>query len=474
MKKIVKKVAILCLSVLSLACFSACNSCGGEVEQPKVEIVYTLVEGGYSVSLSKGSPTTEFTVEVPELHDGLPVVEVAEKGFANRMFLVGVSLPSTIKNIGDEAFANTGIKTITLPSSVEKVGKYAFGGCKNINEVILLGEVNDWFNIQFGVGKLADDVIESYGYDLYSSNPLYLGATLKLKNGETINNVDKITVPSSVDKIGVAQFYGFKVNEIVFEEGLTEIGEGAFAFTTNVTKIVLPNSLTKIGASAFNSSSISEIEIGEGVEIIEKDAFYCSDLTSVTIPDSVTKIGMRAFQGCTKLKTVSLGAKVDKINSYTFADSGLIEITIPETVKEIGEFAFVSARSLKTVNFSEGLEKICQNAFAECSAIEKIKLPTSLITVETSIFYACTSLKTLDFGDGIAEIPNQTAHGCTSLVNIRINKKIKYINQSAFASCHAIKNVYYTGTKIEWDNVWIGIDNDELKADAVTIHYMAN
>ena len=473
MKKLVKRILVLCLAVLSATCFVACDSCGGE-EQPKVELEYTLIDDGYSVSLKKGSPTVDFTVTVPAEYNGLPVTEIENKGFANRMFLTEVKMPNTIKKIGDEAFANTGITTITMPSTVEEIGKYAFGSCKYLEEVVILDDFSGWYDISFSKGDILDDVVTAYSYDIYSSNPVHLGATLKIKNGETTIETDEIIVPGSVEKIGVAQLYGFNVNQITIEEGVKEIGEGAFAFVKSANKITLPNSLQKIGASAFNSIEVSEIQLGEGLEIIEKDAFYGSTITKITIPDSVTSIGMRAFQNCADLKTVQLGSGLEKISSYMFADSGITEITIPENVLEISSFAFVGALSLKTVNFSEGLEKISDNAFAECSALEKVVLPASLSTVETSIFYACTALTDIDFGDGITEIPNQMVYGCVSLTKVRINKKVKFINQSAFTYCEELKNVYYTGTKIEWDNVWIGVGNDTLTADTVTIHYMAN
>ncbi len=472
MNKLLKKILILCLSVVSVACFSACDSCGGGEEQAKVEIIYTLVDGGYSVSLAKGSPTVDFTVEIPDTYNGEPVIEIAEKGFANRMFLTEVKMPDTIKKIGKEAFANTGITTLTMPTTVEGIGAYAFGGCKYLEEVVLSGDFNDWFNIAFDKGIFGEEIAENYGYGLYSSNPTHLGAKLKIKSGETITPVNQIVIPSNVEKIGMAQFTGVIVDEFIFSDGLKEIGEGAFLNAGGLTSLTLPDTLEKIGESAFSGCSLTQINLGSSLATIEKEAFYGGKLTSITIPDSVTRIGQKAFQECRSLTSVELGAGVEKLYAYAFADTGLTEITIPETLKEIDDYAFVGSTALKTVNFEEGLQKIGNSAFAECTALEKIVLPTSLVELDMGVFYGCTALKSLDFGNGIAEIPNQTAYGCSSLKSVRINKKIRYINEAVFTYCSELKNIYYTGTKIEWDDMWIGIGNELL--ESVTVHYMAN
>lgn len=471
MNKLLKKALILCLSALSIACFTACDSCGGEeVKVPQLQ--FSLGVNGYSVSLEKGSPTVDFTIEVPSEYNGLPVVEIADKGFANRMYLSGVSLPSTIERIGEEAFANTGITTITMPCSVEEIGVYAFGNCKYLSEIVLKGDFNDWYNISFSKGSLNDEVVEKYGYDVYSSNPAHGGATVKTKSGGVKTTLNQIIAPENVEEIGVGQFRGFVVQEIIFSDGLKVIREGAFLGASGFSSLSLPNSLEKIGVGAFKNSSLTQIELGTGLTTIDKEAFYNCKLTQISIPNNVTTINQKAFQYCEELASVEIGSGIEKIGVYVFADSGLTEITLPATVKTIDDYAFIGATSLKKVNFSEGLEKIGDNAFAECTALESIVLPSSIVELEMSIFYGCTGLKSMDFGDGAREIPNQTLDGCKSLTQVRINKKIGYINQAAFRSCTSLKNVYYTGTKKEWENVWIGTSNSPLTE--ATVHYMSN
>ena len=72
-------------------------------------------------------------------------------------------------------------------------------------------------------------------------------------------------------------------NAIVVEEGVTAIGDYAFAYSSALTSVTLPDSLTYIGNGAFE---------------------YCSNLTSITLPENVAVIGEWVFDYDSNLKTV--------------------------------------------------------------------------------------------------------------------------------------------------------------------------
>ena len=65
--------------------------------------------------------------------------------------------------------------------------------------------------------------------------------------------------------------------------------------------------------------SITAVGLPEGLTSIGDWAFaFCSALTAVTIPDSVTSIGNYAFYGCSALTSATLPASVSIISSYAF------------------------------------------------------------------------------------------------------------------------------------------------------------
>ena len=89
------------------------------------------------------------------------------------------------------------------------------------------------------------------------------------------------------------------IKYITLPDGLTNIGDDAFANCSSLTSITIPNSVTSIGWSAFSGcKSLTSVTIPNSVTSIEDYAFSgCSSLTSITIPNSVTSIGCEAFWG---------------------------------------------------------------------------------------------------------------------------------------------------------------------------------
>jgi hypothetical protein len=89
------------------------------------------------------------------------------------------------------------------------------------------------------------------------------------------------------DPLGGLAYYAYadNIGEIVVEEGVTGIGEHAFAALRNVTAVSLPDTLESIGRGAFQG---------------------CSGLISLAIPAGVDAIGDEAFSGCDSLEILYL------------------------------------------------------------------------------------------------------------------------------------------------------------------------
>jgi hypothetical protein len=74
-----------------------------------------------------------------------------------------------------------------------------------------------------------------------------------------------------------------RIKSIVLEEGVTEIGTGAFRDLKYVEKVTLPQSLTLIRNGAFSGC--------EQLQVIGRDASYgCSSLKEVYTPQNVSGI----------------------------------------------------------------------------------------------------------------------------------------------------------------------------------------
>ena len=122
--------------------------------------------------------------------------------------------------------------------------------------------------------------------------------------------------------------------------------------------------------------------------------------------------------------------------TFTEADEDAEDITIPTTftdaagrtcyVKEIAPYAFANHKKLKKVKIAEGITKIGKKAFYHCTALKKVTLPGSLVSIGDSVF-----------------------EGDRSITAITIPKNVKTIGKKAFYKCKKLKTVTLKTTKMK-------------------------
>ena len=151
------------------------------------------------------------------------------------------------------------------------------------------------------------------------------------------------------------------------------------AFTNNIIKVELPDSVEKIGYKTFGGgvnvktfSNMTNIRLSNYLERIENDAFSnCTSLREITIPNSVTSIGSGIFAGCTGLTKVTISNSVTSIGLGVFSEcTGLTKITIPNNVTSIESYAFYGCTGLTDITIPNGVTNIGWN----CSNLTTINV----------------------------------------------------------------------------------------------------
>lgn len=151
----------------------------------------------------------------------------------------------------------------------------------------------------------------------------------------TLTSDDVMTISGS----GAMADYGNKNNQpwsgkrsdikiIMVAEGVTHIGNRAFASCANATSIFLPTTLTSIGERGIEvCSSLTSVTIPENVKTIGNYAFQSSNLTSVSLPTTLTSIGQRAFASCSSLTSVTLKSS-PVIGSYAIPSKATVTMNL--------------------------------------------------------------------------------------------------------------------------------------------------
>ena len=224
-----------------------------------------------------------------------------------------VNIPSEINGtpvttIGNAAFRDSSVTSVTIPASVTEIGANAFAGCTNLTSVTYGG---DWSNLTIQSGNPAvQDAANAplFDFEFIPPDNTAVIVTNYKYNGAAAD----VTIPSRyqgkpVTTIGHAAFFNSAVTSVTIPDSVTSISDEAFINCPKLTNISIPNSVTYIGFSAFSScTSLKSITLPSSLSFISGALFLgCSQLTTIHIPVSVTSIGNNAFADCPSLMTVT-------------------------------------------------------------------------------------------------------------------------------------------------------------------------
>lgn len=287
-----------------------------------------------------------------------------------------VNIPSEINGtpvttIGNAAFRDSSVTSVTIPASVTEIGSNAFVDCTNLTSVNYAG---DWSNLTIQSGNPAvQDAANEQLFD-FKFTPDNTAVIVTRYNGTAAD----VTIPSRykgkpVTMIDHAAFFNSVVTSVTIPDSVTSIDDNAFGFCSQLTNISIPNSVTSIGFSAFA---------------------HCTSLKSITLPSSLSSISEALFSGCSQLTTIHIPDSVPSIQSCAFYHCRNLEtIRIPVSVTLIETDAFAGCPSLMTVTYSGSKTRW-----------DKIKGKDQLLNIPL----VCNKLEATFTADGTTFAPTQT------------------------------------------------------------------
>lgn len=166
----------------------------------------------------------------------------------------GIIQDLPVRVIGQNAFAGSGIKTVSIPEGVESIETNAFADCENLTEITLPATLRT-----LGIGVFQESVslrqVILRGFnEVFSMQDgiLYDTHEKKLMLCPPGLELEQVKVEYGCVSIGAYAFYqNTKLKYVVLPPTLKTIEDGAFLFTKELKMIELPPYLEKISEDAF-------------------------------------------------------------------------------------------------------------------------------------------------------------------------------------------------------------------------------
>ena len=448
MKKITK---IGCIFAAVVAFFIGCTF----LPVPKKHLIYEDNENGVTVSKYTGH---RLYVNLPDTIDGKPVTKIGKRAlYRDRdsrssnewgMFL-GVKIPDTVTEIGEEAFYDCDLRSVRLPKDLIKLGEGAFYNNsfksvsipENVTEIPknCFLDCSSLKSVKLNnIAKIGDGAF-AYCYSLkdceLKEGVEYIGDTAF----ERCIALGIREIPTTVEYIGNYAFMETPFESTLGKDEMTVInGKILYRYNVNDPNPVIPDGVISICGGAFENTSIKSIELPENIKYIGGRAFAgCDGLESIVVPDGAELCGKNTFADCKNLVSVKLGCDELPAGIFNGCES-LKNIEFTREPQIIGTGAFGGCTSLE--NFSdEKAKEVRSSAFAQCSALKEVYLPN--VTEFGGEAFLKSGIEKTELAEGIQTIPSRMFEDCKSLKSVSLPKSTVSIDEYAFSGCEALEEV---------------------------------
>ena len=426
------------------------------------------------------TPLSSYVIPETVINDDITytITRIGETAFKDQVLAVTYVLPSTITEIGKQAFYissnnsnNCKLKNINFPEGLLSIGKEAFARNKKLENIVFpstLTTISDsaFYQCTIPQGITIPASVTTIGKSAF--NECYF-PTLTFAEGSQLQTISQeafrkcgfsqLTLPASVTTIEKEAFRLCENLRSVNLENIQQLGEFAF-FGCAFESLAIPSTITEIPKGAFsNCKYLTSLTIPEGVKVIGVSAFsqmgYNYNLNTsvqinISIPASVETIGDDAFMSTYNLANVSFSenSQLKRIGKQAFlACNYLEEIVIPEGVTTLGERVLGSCQKLRKVTLPSTLTAIPDRFVynVDTNVLEEVNIPQGITSIGEQAFYHCTNLQSVSLPEGLVTIGEEAFYDCLKFKEITIPSTVESIGGGAF-----LRKYYYTNGNCEY------------------------
>lgn len=399
-----------------------------------------------------------------------------------------------ITTIPANAFANTGIETLSLPLCTT-IQEGAFRGCTQLKSIDIPVCQSIGMNAFASCSRLESvsipNTIKSLGYKCFNGNT---SLTLYAKNVPALErypgnmaesdtlalgkNVLIIVPEESLAAYQAADVWN-TMSERIFPMGTQfdyNVEATAQASTSGLQKAIGEKNLRSV-VTLKVKGSINSYDIM--VMRNKMDNLHHLDLSDADIKSNSYDyytgystqddiLGPYSFAALDKLLTVKLPKSVKYINQAFNNCSQLRSVEMPENLICVGDTldnewdmsgeAFSNCTNLENIMF-HNCEKIGGSAFYQCNSLQEITLPKNLKHVGSYAFYNCNQLKDIILPSEVETINYHAFESCDNLESIQFPPSLKRIESYAFSSCGKLSSINLPGLTSISESTFSGCSN---------------
>lgn len=298
--------------------------------------------------------------------------------------LIGsLTVPSTVREIGDSAFLNCRLLTdITWNENIRSLGKSAFEGCTGLTQAVVLPSMT----------SLSDAVYKNCTG--LTSVTLPEGMTVLPESffaGDT--KLTSVELPSTLKTIGASAFSGCGLlSGVSFRNdtsSLVTVGSGAFYKCYNLTEILMPPTLREIGSSAYSycSQKLTSVHVPSQIKVLGASAFaYCYALREIVIEADCGSIPDNVCNSCKKLEKVVISGSYTELGRNAFkACEKLTDFSAKDySLLRIRDYALSGLTAATDIVLPKGVTRIDKYAFKGDTALRSLTVPASVTTLDAN------------------------------------------------------------------------------------------
>ena len=406
--------------------------------------------------------------------------------------LTEIIIPEYVTLIADAAFSEcSNLAQLSLPAGIQTIGDFVFQDCPLIS-VYYGGSDLEWCSVAIGMGNDALTEAEIYYAQVTGSAAGQCGENLTWTMADGILTISGTGAMYDYEGQSPWAETARTLRVVNVEEGVTSIGDFAFASCMSVTSVSLPTTLETIGTCAFSTcSALTEITIPEGVTAIGDAAFIdCIKLSQLTLPGSLASVGLCAFSdppltavhyGGTPetWAAIAIAEENNALNKATrfYTDGtvsgtwgalswqlhdGVLRITGSGDMKAGSAMPWNAYKdNIHTLIIGSGITSLPANSFGLFTKLTNLTLPGSLVSIGDGAFATCSALSEVTIPEGVTTIGAAVFIDCAKLTTVHLPSTLETVGDFAFRDC-PLTDVYYAGTENNWQNVAVGSDNEAL------------